>query len=83
MPKNTTKKNGEISKNRLKKEKQKEANVGKTIAIFLIVLVVLGLSIGILFSPAFNLTEVLIKDGNNVTAAEISSLLDVKYGQNV
>lgn len=83
MPKNTTKKSGEISKKRLKKEKQKEANVGKTIAIFLIVLVVLGLSIGILFSPAFNLTEVLINDGTNVKAEEISSLIDVKYGENV
>ncbi len=85
MPNKTTakKKVGEVSKQRLQKEKKKESSTGKRIAIFLIVMVFVGLSIGILFSPAFNLSKVVIEDGVNVTAAEISNILEVSYGENI
>lgn len=83
MPKRDTKKNGELSKKRLEKEKQKESNFGKTVAIFFIILVLLGLSIGILFSPAFNLTEVIVADGVNINSGEITNVIEVKYGENI
>ena len=61
MPKKTIEKKskvGDVSKSRMKKEQKKQSNAGVKIAIFFISMVVIGLSIGILFSPAFNLTKV-------------------------
>ena len=83
MPKRETKKTGDVSKKRLEKEKKKESNLGRNVAIFFVILVLLGLGIGILFSPAFNLTETIVKDGTNVKAEEITSVIEVKYGENI
>ena len=74
---------GEVSKSRMKKEQKKHASAGAKIAIFFISMVVIGLSIGILFSPAFNLTKVIVEDGVNVTSSEILNAINVTYGENI
>lgn len=86
MPKKTIEKKskvGDVSKSRMKKEQKKQSNAGVKIAIFFISMVVIGLSIGILFSPAFNLTKVIVEDGINVTSAEILNVINVTYGENI
>ncbi len=86
MPKKTVnkkQKTGDISKSRMQKEQKKQSNLGAKIAIFFISMVVIGLSIGILFSPAFNLTKVIVENGTNVTSSEILNIIEVSYGENI
>lgn len=79
----STKKVGEVARKRIKKEKQKEKSVFSKVVIFFLILVFMGVAIGILFSPAFNLSKVIIAEGENVSKAEISNLIDVTYGENI
>ncbi len=76
---------GQTSKKRKEKEdrRQKATNGGVKILIFFLLLTVIGLSVGILFSPAFNLTALVIEDGVNVTKADISNAVNVNYGENI
>lgn len=72
-----------------KKRKIREDKYKKTkspafkILVFLLVLTIIGVSIGILFSPAFNLTGLIIEDGENVTREDISNAVNVNYGENI
>lgn len=70
-------------KRKNKEDKLNKENTGFKFLMFFLFLVVVGLSIGILFSPAFNLSEVKIKDGVNVKKEEISNVINVKYGENI
>lgn len=81
------------SKNRVgqnsKKRKQREDKFEKThsagfkFLMFFLILTIIGISVGILFSPAFNLTTLIIDDGVNVNKEEISSTVNVNYGENI
>lgn len=75
---------GSNSKKRKEKEdKNLKKNTGMKILMFFLVLIIIGLSIGILFSPAFNLVRVESKDGVNVTASEIKNSINVAYDINI
>lgn len=76
---------GQSSKKRKAKDdrQQKVANAGVKVLAFFLLLTVIGLSVGILFSPAFNLTALLVEDGVNVTKADISNAVNVSYGENI
>lgn len=81
-----TQKVGVISENRIKREKAIEENEKRGMSgffIFFMILIIIGVSIGILFSPTFNLESLEIKDGVNVKSAEISNAVNVQYGVNV
>lgn len=77
-----------INKN-LKKRKEKEDRLKKTrstgfrFLIFFLFLTIIGVSVGILFSPAFNLNELLIESGENVSKEQISNIANVNYGENI
>ena len=58
-------------------------NVGTSILIFFLVLVVIGLGIGVIFSPSFDVTEVVVQDGIRVTSGEISNIANVNIGENI
>ncbi len=70
-------------KRKNKEDKLKKENTGLKFLMFFLFLVIIGLSIGILFSPAFNLNEIIVEDGINVKKEEISNVVNVKYGENV
>ncbi|MBQ9279667.1 MAG: FtsQ-type POTRA domain-containing protein [Clostridia bacterium] len=79
---------GDISrKKKYKDDKQwvdnQEGNPAAKVFIFFIILVVIGICIGVIFSPVFNLTELIIEDGVNVSSAEISSAVHVNMGENI
>ncbi len=79
-----TKDVGVLSKKRLSKESEESShNVLSKVVIFFCILVIIGLCCGILLSPSFNLSELVIKDGVNVTSAEISNTVSVSYGENI
>lgn len=72
-----------------KKRKAREDKYKKTtspafkILMFFLILTIIGVSVGILFSPAFNLTGLVIEDGENVTKEDISNVVNVSYGENI
>lgn len=72
-----------------KKRKAREDKYKKTtspafkILIFFLILTIIGVSVGILFSPAFNLSGLVIEDGENVTKEDISNAVNVSYGENI
>lgn len=70
-------------KRKNKEDKIEKNNTGLKFLIFFLFLIIIGLSIGILFSPAFNLNEIIISDGINVKKEEISNIINVKYGENI
>lgn len=70
-------------KRKAKEDESRKGNSGKKFILFFLILVIIGFSIGILFSPAFNLTEVIAKDGENVKKEEITSVINVSYGENI
>ena len=71
------------------KRKAREDKYKKTtspafkILIFFLILTIIGVSVGILFSPAFNLSGLVIEDGENVTKEDISNAVNVSYGENI
>lgn len=82
----TSKENiGQTSRRRKAREDkyQKTKSPAFKVLIFLLFLTVIGVSIGILFSPAFNLTGLIIEDGENVTKEDISNVVNVSYGENI
>ena len=58
-------------------------NPALKIFIFFLILVIIGLGAGIIFSPVFNLKELVIEDGVNVTSAEISNVVSAKMDENI
>ena len=82
----TSKENiGQTSRRRKAREDkyQKTKSPAFKVLFFLLFLTVIGVSIGILFSPAFNLTGLIIEDGENVTKEDISNVVNVSYGENI
>lgn len=55
----------------------------KAIFIFFLLLIITGVTVGCLFSPTFNLSGIIIKDGVNVTSEEIQNSFSVSMGTNV
>lgn len=76
---------GQQSKKRKEKEDkfEKTHSAGFKFLVFFLILTIIGISIGILFSPAFNLTTLSIKDGVNVSKEEISNAVNVSFGENI
>lgn len=76
---------GQTSKKRKMKDDkyEKTVNPGFKILVFFLILTIVGVSVGILFSPAFNLTELVIEDGENVTKEDIANVVNVSYGENI
>ena len=71
------------SKKNTKKDYQKQKSSNKFIITFFIILVVLGIGVGCLFSPTFNLTKIIVQNGKNITSEEILSSFNVEKGTNV
>lgn len=57
--------------------------VNKLFVIFFTVLVIVGICVGCMFSPTFNLTGILVKDGNNITKEEILNTFYIPMDTNV
>lgn len=75
---------GVLSRKRLDKEgRERSHNTLSKVVIFFCILIIIGLCCGILLSPSFNLSELVIKDGINVTGAEVSNAVRVNYGENI
>lgn len=76
---------GQTSKKRKAREDkyEKTTSTGFKLLIFFLILTIIGISVGILFSPTFNLNGLVIEDGENVTKADISNVVNVNYGENI
>lgn len=79
--KTPTKNVGAVSRERNIKDNRRKK--GNGLLTFFLMLVLVGVGIGILLSPSFNLTEVVVVDGVNVNSAEILNKLNVNYGENI
>lgn len=47
--------------------------------IFFVLLILVSMCMGMIFSPVFNVTEIVAKDGENVSSAEISQVVNVEF----
>lgn len=74
---------GVVSKQKNNKYLKKEKNVGTSIFIFFAVLVIISLAIGVVFSPAFDVTGIVTYDGVNISSGEISYIANVNIGENI
>lgn len=63
--------------------KENKKSGGKKIAFFILILVIVGVTTGCLFSPVFNITEVRASSGDNVTAQEIINIANISKGTNI
>lgn len=66
-----------------KKKKEKIKKSGSKITIFVLLLIVVGVTTGCLFSPVFDITEVKSYSGENVTQAEVINLASIELGVNI
>ena len=68
-----------------KKEKniQPKSTTSKFTTVFLILLIIIGIGVGCLFSPTFNLTQISASDGINVKSEEILNTFNIQKGTNV
>lgn len=66
-----------------KEHKEKEPNNSKFIIAFFIILIIIGIGVGCLFSPTFNLTGIVVKDGDNITKEEILNSFYLPMGTNI
>ena len=55
----------------------------KKILIFVLVMILIGLAAGCLFSPVFNIVEVRADDGINVTSGEVLEKASIPIGVNI
>ncbi len=60
---------------------QKKSHLG--LSIFFIVLVVMGAVVGCMFTPVFDITQIVVQDGSYVTGNEILSKFDGIVGKNI
>lgn len=72
--------NGKKARKRKQKEEKKTST--KVLTFFLI-LITIGILMGILCSPAFNLTDLIVEKGENVTKQDIANSVNVNYGENI
>ena len=56
---------------------------GKKILIFVLVMILIGLAAGCLFSPVFNIVEVRADNGINVTSGEVLEKANIPIGVNI
>lgn len=75
-----TSKVGVVSRTNQESEKKSS---GTSIFIFFFILIIISLGIGVIFSPSFDVVDVVVKDGENVSSGEISTVADVKIGENI
>ncbi len=66
-----------------RKSKKSENKTSKKIIIFFIILAVTGVTVGCLFSPTFNLSGIIVKDGTNIKKGEILNSFNVIMGTNI
>ena len=62
---------------------KEEKNRSTQVLFFFLILIIIGLLIGILCSPAFNLSELVVENGENVTKQDIINVVNVSYGENI
>lgn len=80
-PKVKKKKEGK-QKNYQKKETEK-SGISKGVVIFFTILIVSGVAIGSLLSPTFNLRNIIVEDGVNITRSEILNSFNIEMDINV
>lgn len=66
-----------------KKKQEKNKKSGSQIAIFVLLLIVVGVTTGCLFSPVFDIAEVKSYSGENVTQAEVINSANIELGINI
>ncbi len=69
-----------------KKKEIKQSDVKRkshTLLYFMLFVMIIGMAAGGLLSPAFNLSEIGVKNGINVNKEEIYNVIEVKYGENI
>ena len=79
-------KSSSISNKTSKEEMMMEEQAQKThhvLVIFCVILIIAGIVIGCMFSPAFDLEDIIVSDGKNVTKEEILNSFHVEKGSNV
>ena len=67
------------TKNELKENKKS----GAKIACFILLLVIIGATTGCLFSPYFNITDIIANDYENVASGEIIEVANIPIGINI
>lgn len=75
------KKNQKINKSI--KENKKQSSSNKFFITFFLILIILGIGVGCLFSPTFNLTKIVVQNGINITSEEILNSFTAQKGTNV
>ena len=85
---NNVKKQTEASRSSNKKQndrvsEQNESKKDNGVLNFFIILVIFGTIVGCLFSPTFDLTEIIVRSGMNISKEEILNSFDIKKGINV
>ena len=61
----------------------KKGSVKVKIALFILLLLIVGVASGCLFAPVFDITDVITKDGVNVTSNEIFNAANIQKGTNI
>lgn len=79
----TKKKSTTQKKSVQKKEKEANKNSGLKLAIFFVILVLMGAFVGCLFTPTFNIMSISVDEGVRVTSNEIKSKVDEVIGENI
>lgn len=64
-------------------DKENKKSVGGKIAFFILLLVIISVATGCLFAPVFNISEVIVNSGDNVTAQEILNNANIELGTNI
>lgn len=72
-----------VKKEKHKREKVENKNNNRWITTLFVILIIAGIAIGCLFSPTFELTNIMINDGINVTREEIANTFYVQPQTNV
>ena len=72
-----------IKKEKKVKEKSQTSSGNKLLTTLFALLIIIGIALGCLFSPTFELTDVMISDGVNVTREEIAKTFYIKPQINV
>lgn len=64
------------------KNKEKK-NIGFKFTFFILLLVIIGVATGCLFSPVFDIIDVKTYDGVNISSGEILKIADIPIGNNI
>lgn len=75
------------TKKNIKKDNKEKDNsstkMSKFLTVICVLLIIVGIAVGCLFSPTFNLANIIVKSGTNITSSEILKSFDVEMETNV